>query len=381
MIIEHYDIERVRHRLARPYRFKGRQLDELQEMRIQLRASGADGRDYRAQGQSVQSVLWAAPQLFERVDVESGNDEMFALTQRALTLIEGRSMGDPAALTLELIERLSPGLEEPNLLLNALVGLDFALWDLAMQRAAAQSLGELAPSLAGEYVGRAVGIPVIDHGSTDEEMAKLHQSDLPLLKLKLGGTGQTGAALVAADRALVERCIAQRDGDGPRYLLDLNGRYGGLAELRELIAGFPLDALVALEEPFAEGREEALEDLPVAVFADEAVHRPEDIDRLARLGYRGLALKPVAKTLSLSLVLLERALAHGWQVYCADLTVSPHLGPWQRAFASRLPLLPGLSRAIYEANGPQFYADWDGMARSAAELVPDWLRAGEAEES
>jgi len=76
-----------------------------------------------------------------------------------------------------------------------------------------------------------------------------------------------------------------------------------------------------------------------------------------------MALKPIAKTLSRTLRVLEavREAAPGTACFCADLTVCPVMQEWNKNVAAGLPALPGLKVGAVEANGAQNYANWAQM--------------------
>jgi hypothetical protein len=84
------------------------------------------------------------------------------------------------------------------------------------------------------------------------------------------------------------------------------------------------------------------------------------------LGYGAMALKPIAKTMSMSLRVAAAAAERGVPCFCADLTVNPTLVEWNRAVARRLPQFPGIGDlGLLETNGAQNYSNWDRMSASA----------------
>ena len=105
--------------------------------------------------------------------------------------------------------------------------------------------------------------------------------------------------------------------------------------------------------------------LPVRVTGDESAHSAQDVARLTgKMGYGAIALKPIAKTLSVSLEMARQAMRNGAVCFCADLTVPPVMLDWNMSMASRLPLLPGMKVGVVESNGSQNYPEWkrlDGL--------------------
>ena len=80
------------------------------------------------------------------------------------------------------------------------------------------------------------------------------------------------------------------------------------------------------------------------------------------MGYRAIALKPIAKTLSMSLKIARIAAEAGIPCFCADLTVNPILVDWNKNVAARLAPLPGMKIGVLETNGHQNYRRWEEMS-------------------
>jgi hypothetical protein len=79
------------------------------------------------------------------------------------------------------------------------------------------------------------------------------------------------------------------------------------------------------------------------------------------MGYGAIALKPIAKTLSMSLKIANVAHEKSVPCFCADLTVNPILVDWNKNVAARLAPFPGLGIGILETNGHQNYKHWKQM--------------------
>jgi hypothetical protein len=88
-----------------------------------------------------------------------------------------------------------------------------------------------------------------------------------------------------------------------------------------------------------------------------------DAARRIDLGYGAIALKPIAKTLSMTLRIARLAHQRGIPCFCADLTVNPILVDWNKVVAARLAPLPGFSLGLLETNGHQNYRNWEAMRR------------------
>jgi L-alanine-DL-glutamate epimerase-like enolase superfamily enzyme len=113
-------------------------------------------------------------------------------------------------------------------------------------------------------------------------------------------------------------------------------------------------------------------DIPVPIAADESAH--SDVHALERieLGYKIIALKPIAKTMSMTLKIAELAHEKGVQCFCADLTVNPVMVEWNKTVAARLPALRGMKTGILESNGAQNYRNWEAMLSYHPEGAKSW---------
>jgi len=122
-----------------------------------------------------------------------------------------------------------------------------------------------------------------------------------------------------------------------------------------------LERVIIMEEPFPEDLEVDVNDIPVRIVADESAHTREDTLKRSQMGYKGVALKPIAKTLSMTLKILNEAEKNNMDYFCADLTVIPPLIEWNKNLACRLKPLPGLKIPVVESNGHQNYRDWEKL--------------------
>jgi L-alanine-DL-glutamate epimerase-like enolase superfamily enzyme len=162
------------------------------------------------------------------------------------------------------------------------------------------------------------------------------------------------------------------------YYFDANGRYENKDTLLRLLdharAIGAFDQIALLEEPFPEELEIDIGDIPVRVAADESAHTDADALRRIQMGYKAIALKPIAKTFSMSLKIARLAHEHGVPCFCADLTVNPLLVEWNKNVAARLAPFPGLGLGLLETNGHQNYRNWEAMR--ACHPAPDapWAR-------
>ena len=207
------------------------------------------------------------------------------------------------------------------------------------------------------------------------------------MKIKLGHPG-TQREMIEKDKAKltdIHRAIGQgqtsytEDGKIP-YYFDMNGRYEQKDTLLELldhahsIGAF--DQIVVVEEPFPEEYEAHVDDVGVRVVADESAHTDEDVLTRIEMGYQGIALKPIAKTLSMTLKMAKVAHENNVPCLCADLTVNPILVDWNKNVAARLAPWPGFEDVgLMENNGHQNYRDWSEMLRYHPYRDASWVTA------
>jgi L-alanine-DL-glutamate epimerase-like enolase superfamily enzyme len=147
------------------------------------------------------------------------------------------------------------------------------------------------------------------------------------------------------------------------YYFDANGRYESKDTLLRLldhaktIGAFEQIALI--EEPFPEELEIDISDIPARIAADESAHTDADAVKRIQMGYKAIALKAIAKTLSMTLKIAQAAHERGVPCFCADLTVNPVLVEWNKNVAARLAPFPGLGLGLLETNGHQNYRNWE----------------------
>ena len=383
--------------LKRGFGFKGGSLTELWLVRCALETDTG----LAAWGQSVQSVLWSDGAVFARWGQERGNELMLSLTRRALSWLEGAPLRYPPEMLRGLLPRLmeygrettdTPELR-PTFALNALTGVDWALWKLWRQASGGPGFDELmAPYLRRPPVrSQALGlIPLLSYDTPPEQAAALADRGCYLFKIKIGsdpgGLGDReqmldwdGERLAAIHALLKDRRTSRTDCGHPVYYLDANGRYDTRERVERLLDRADsigaLERIVLLEEPFPEDALQDVSGLPVPVAGDESAHSAADAAALMdRYGYRVMALKPIAKTVSVSLEVLRAAEERGAACFCADLTVPPVMVELNRRFAAALPPLPGLRVGAFETNGEQNYVNWAELTSRGQTGDAPWTR-------
>jgi L-alanine-DL-glutamate epimerase-like enolase superfamily enzyme len=192
------------------------------------------------------------------------------------------------------------------------------------------------------------------------------------MKIKIGQPG-TQEEMLEKDKerlSAIHMAIAgartqhTRDGKLP-YYFDANGRYEKKETLLKLldhakrIGAF--EQIAIIEEPFAEELDIDITDIPVRIAADESAHTDKDALKRIQMGYKAIAVKAIAKTLSMTLKIIRVAHENKIPCFCADLTVNPILVEWNKNVAARLDPFPGLGLGLIETNGHQNYKNWETM--------------------
>lgn len=381
--------------LSKPFGFKGGSLTELWQTVVRFK----DEEGRTGTGLGVQSVLWSDSKIFFSSPEASGNAVMFQITAYAARLAVGIEWNTPLELLNELLPRVyeygkrissNPELRL-TFVLNALVPVDNAAWQLYACGRGTLSFDELLPAESRSALSHKhstlVSVPLIAYGVSEAEIRSLLDKGYCLLKIKIGadpdGDGSREKMLEWDKQRItqIHRIAGEyktvHSGSGKiLYYLDANGRYDSKARLKAFLDHAKnigaLDSILILEEPFPEDCMENVSDIPVPVAADESAH--SDVHALERieLGYKVIALKPIAKTMSMTLKIAGLAHKHNVQCFCADLTVNPVMVEWNKNVASRLPALRGMRTGILESNGAQNYRNWSAMCSWHPESRKPW---------
>ena len=380
--------------MVRPFGFKGGYLTE--EWIVSAYVRSTSGR--HGIGLGTQSPLWSDAAVFAANAEAGGNAIMFALTQRALKLAEGRTFTSPVEMNDWLWPQVweygkavaaNPALRA-TYALNALVAVDSALWVLFARENGLASFDEMIPeayrpALAARHA-KCASIPLFSYNVPVAEIRAAAEAGSFFMKVKIGQPG-TQEEMLARDCARVSEIHAvlkdcrtpyTRSGKLP-YYFDANGRYGRKETFLRFVDHLDrigaLGQVALVEEPFDELAEIDVRDIPLRLAADESAHTVGDALRRIEMGYRAMALKPIAKTLSMSLKIAQAAHERGVPCFCADLTVCPAMVEWNKAVAARLPAFPGLGDlGLVETNGHMNFRNWETMRRDLAEPDARWTR-------
>lgn len=384
--------------LSSPFGFKGKHITVLWQSAVRLEDD--QGRVGCAPG--VQSVVWSDAEVFSRLGQSGGNAAMYMITACAVEMIKGKQYADPVDMIRQLMEPLYKRAVEitgltslrKTFVLNALVPLDLAAWQLYARTIGAATFEELLPKCFWQCLPQRhrqlASIPLISYNVSVDEVARLAAEGAFLLKIKLGcdpdGDGDLQKMLEWDIRRVTQLHEALKNGRTPytdngklAYYFDANGRYDSRERLMRMVEHLDrigaLEQTVLLEEPFAEDSGIDVHDIPVRIAADESAHCMEDAYKLIKLGYGAMALKPIAKTLSVSLQVAQCAQKMGIPCFCADLTVNPLMVDWNKNVAAGLTAIPGLKVGVLESNGSQNYPDWVRLKNYHPMATAPWVDA------
>jgi L-alanine-DL-glutamate epimerase-like enolase superfamily enzyme len=366
--------------LIRPFGFKGGYMTEIWQTANFLRSTSGIGKV----GVCTQNVLWSDASVFAAHSESGGNALMYALTEYALQLIKGRSFTSPVDLMDDILEEVyqygvkitsNPHLRK-TFALNALVGVDNALWMLFAAENGITNFDDLIPGKYRQALSThhktVASIPLMAYSIPVTEIVQAVESGYFFMKIKIGQPGTQEEMLTKDMERLssIHKAIGHfttphtSSGKLP-YYFDANGRYEKKETLLRLIDHAKkigaFDQIAIIEEPFPEELQVNVSDIPVRLAADESAHTDQDAITRIGMGYRAIALKAIAKTLSMTMKIANVAKDRNVPCFCADLTVNPILVDWNKNVAARLDAFPGLGTGLLETNGHQNYKNWSVM--------------------
>lgn len=381
--------------LVRPFGFKGGYMTEIWQTANYLKSSSG----IHQIGLCTQNVLWSDAQVFAAHSESGGNALMFALTERALQIMKGQSFTTPVQLLDNILPEVyaygqkitsNPKLRK-TFALNALVGTDNAAWLLYAAENGYSGFDDMIPEAykpaLSSHHSQAAAIPLMAYNIPINEIRAAVEQGYFFMKIKIGQPGtqeemleKDKARLTAIHQAIGNvRTPHTKDGKLP-YYFDANGRYEKKETLLKLldharkIGAF--DQIAIIEEPFAEELDIDVADIPIRLAADESAHTDEDAIKRISMGYKAIALKAIAKTLSMTMKIAQAAHERNIPCFCADLTVNPILVDWNKNVAARLGSFPGLgSLGLIESNGHQNYKNWNTMLSYHPREKGAWVHA------
>ena len=367
--------------LIRPFGFKGGYMTEIWQSIAYMQSETGN----HSIGLCSQSVLWSDAGVFAAHSESGGNSLMYTMTERAMQMINGQTFSSP----VDLLDSLYPEIYDygkkvtanPSLrktfALNALVAPDNAAWLLYAKENGIKSFDGLIPDAYKPALvhrhSKVAGIPLMAYTIPIDEIKAATDQGYFFMKIKIGQPG-TQEEMLEKDKerlSAIHKAIGHiktsytKNGKLP-YYFDANGRYESKETLLKLIDHAKkigaFDKIAIIEEPFPEENETEVSDIPVRLASDESAHTVEDALKRIDMGYKAIALKAIAKTLSMTMKIAQAAHERDIPCFCADLTVSPVLVEWNKNVAARLASFPGIGNlGLVESNGHQNYRNWEIM--------------------
>jgi len=366
--------------LRRPFGFKGGAITEIWQTAAMLESEQGTQRV----GIGVQSVLWSDSKVFAAHSESGGNALMFAMSEYGLQQIKGNTYENPIDMLDSILEEVweygkkitgNPDLRK-TFALNAWVPVDNAAWLLYAADNEVEHFDKMIPDIYKPALAhrhdKVASIPALSYGTSMEEIKSLADEGYFIMKIKIGAPGNQKEMLEKDKQFLkaIHETIGSyetphtEDGKIP-YYFDANGRY----EKKETLEQFleyadqigALEQIALVEEPFGEDNDAYVGDMGVIIAADESAHTDEDALRRIEQGYGSIAVKAVAKTLSMTLKIVKVAHERNIPCFCADLTVNPLLVEWNKVVAARLAPFGGMNFGLQETNGHQNYKNWEQL--------------------
>ena len=393
--IKEVDSNFEREPLIRPFGFKGGYMSEIWQTVSYLESYSGQHQI----GLCTQNVLWSDANVFSSNSEAAGNALMFAVTEFTQQIIRGQTFSNPVSLLDEILPKVYSYAKKvtsntklrKTFALNALVGVDNALWLLYAQENGFKTFDDMIPEIYKPCLSyhhkNAAAIPLMAYNIPINEISEAVNQGYFFMKIKIGQPG-TQQEMLEKDKARLSaihsaignvRTKYSKDGKLP-YYFDANGRYEKKETLMHLldhamkIGAF--DQISLIEEPFSEDLEIDVSDIPVRLAADESAHTDEDAIKRIEMGYRAIALKAIAKTLSMTMKIALAAHERNIPCFCADLTVNPILIEWNKNVASRLKSFPGMNNlGLIESNGHQNYKNWEKMMSYHPSNSGSWVKA------
>jgi L-alanine-DL-glutamate epimerase-like enolase superfamily enzyme len=382
--------------LVRPFGFKGIYQNEFWVTAALIESKTG----IRHVGLQTQCLAWSDIDVFLKHSEVDGNMLLIKSLDYALQKIAGQSFGNPVELQENILDDVykygqsitnNPKLRM-TFTLSSMVALDNALWMLYAQENGYKTFDEMIPQEYRQALGNhhqyVAHVPLMAYAVPLEEISQAVDQGYFFMKVKIGRPG-TQEEMLEGDKARIEaihKLIGNREtpytlnGKIP-YYFDANGRYEKKETLEKLLDHAKkigmFDQIAIIEEPFPEDADINVGDLGVRIAADESAHTATDVIKRIQMGYKAIALKAAAKTLSMTMKMAKAAHENNIPCFLADLTCTPILVDWNKNVASRLAPFPGLKEmGLLESNGHQNYVNWKNLVSYCPYPNGSWIESG-----
>ncbi len=381
--------------LIRPFGFKGVYLNEFWVAAALIESASG----IRHVGLQTQCLAWSDLDVFLAHTDFDGNMLMIKSLDYALQKIKGQSFSNPIELQDAIIDDVykygQSITKNPRIrmtfTLSSMVALDNAMWMLYAQENGFRTFDEMIPADYRQALGYhhkfVAHVPLMAYAIPPGEISQAVDEGYFFMKIKIGRPG-TQEEMLEGDKARIEaihKLIGNREtshtlnGKIP-YYFDANGRYEKKETLKKLLDHADkigmLDQIAIIEEPFPEDADINVGDLGVRIAADESAHTGEDVLKRIQMGYKAIALKSAAKTLSMTMKMARVAYQNNIPCLLADLACIPILVDWNKNVAARIAPFPGLKEmGLLESNGHQNYTNWNALLSYSPFPDGTWMQS------
>jgi len=381
--------------LIRPFGFKGIYQNEFWVAAALIESNSG----IRHVGLQTQCLAWSDLDVFLAHSEVDGNMLLIKTLDYALQQIKGQPFRNPIELQdaiLADVHKFGQSLTGRTNLrmtftLSSMVALDNALWMLYAEENGHKNYDEMIPpeyrQAFGNHNKYVAHVPLMAYAIPLEEITQAVDQGYFFMKIKIGRPG-TQEEMLEGDKARIEaihKLIGQREtphtlnGKIP-YYFDANGRYEKKETLEKLLDHAKkigmFDQIAIIEEPFPEEADISVGDLGVRIAADESAHTAEDVVKRIQMGYKAIALKSAAKTLSMTMKMAKVAHENNIPCFLADLTCTPILVDWNKNVAARLTPFPGIKdMGLLESNGHQNYVNWRDLVSYCPYPDGSWVES------
>lgn len=379
--------------LIRPFGFKGGYMTEIWQSVAWMQSAGG----HEALGLCTHNVLWSDAAVFASNSKSAGDALMFAISNRALQMIKGQCFKTPIDLQESILDELYAYAQKitnrkdlrKTFVLNALVGVDNAAWILYARENGLKRFDDMIPEAYRPALShrnkQVASIPLMAYTIPISEIVEAVDQGYFFMKIKIGQPG-TQQEMLEKDKerlTAIHKAIGHRQTPHTKtgrlpYYFDANGRYEKKESLLKLLDHAKkigaYDQIAVIEEPFPEHARIDVSDIEIRLAADESAHTDKDALERIEMGYKAIALKSIAKTMSMTMKIAQTSYDNNVPCFCADLTVSPVLVEWNKTVAARLAPFPGLGMGLLETNGHQNYINWERMRSWHPYPNAEWAR-------
>ncbi len=381
--------------LVRPFGFKGIYQNEFWIAAALIESNSG----IRHVGLQTQCLAWSDLDVFLAHSEVDGNMLLIKTLDYALQQIKGQSFRNPIELQdaiLADVHKFGQSLTgrmnlRMTFTLSSMVALDNALWMLYAEENGYKNYDEMIPpeyrQAFGNHNKYVAHVPLMAYAIPLEEITQAVDQGYFFMKIKIGRPG-TQEEMLEGDKERIEaihKLIGQREtshtlnGKIP-YYFDANGRYEKKETLEKLLEHAKkigmFDQIAIIEEPFPEEADISVGDLGVRIAADESAHTAEDVVKRIQMGYKAIALKSAAKTLSMTMKMVKVAHENNIPCFLADLTCTPILVDWNKNVAARLTPFPGIKdMGLLESNGHQNYVNWKDLVSYCPYPDGSWVES------